>query len=234
MPSQEDFTTIRSIAELVIKFGFLGVGLVLTLVVAPLTYKIWQARGITLGVACFGIAFLVTFGALDVVSRYAPAWIASNRTIIVGVVRGVQDGYQVQMQSNLSDARRAYIKREFDRDHRDILNFPFIFLSKAIPTCFAIAISSTDPHAEGDTSVFHFAPLSSEDTVINREIIAEVIRHENTLALKVWRERDAHRIGESQTLEPLAPTDEGCVPQPPRAPQSWLLVTRESDRLALG
>jgi hypothetical protein len=89
MPSQEDFNTIRSLADLAIKYGFLGVGLVLTLVIAPLAYKIWQIRGITLGIACFGIAFIVSFGVLDLVSKYAPEWIASNRNIIVGVVRGV-------------------------------------------------------------------------------------------------------------------------------------------------
>jgi hypothetical protein len=123
-------------------------------------------------------------------------------------------------------ARRAYVKREFDKDDRRILNFPFIFLSKAVPSCFAIAISSTDPHAEGDTSIFYLTPVSKEDAVTNREIIAQVKQHQGTLALEVWREENTARTGNPLTLAPLGATEEGCGTHPSPALHSWLWVTR--------
>ena len=54
-------------ADLIVKYGFLGVGLALTLVIAPFVFKFWKSKNLTLTIACFGIAFIVAWGVAGAV-----------------------------------------------------------------------------------------------------------------------------------------------------------------------
>src|SRR5947209_4155823 len=114
MPTTAEVELISKTADLLVKYGFLGVGLVLLFLAAPAIDKLFNSRQIALLVASFGLAFLVAFGALDIVQKYFPSWISSKRVLISGAVLKVPQGYQVQIASDLRTAGAAYLKREND------------------------------------------------------------------------------------------------------------------------
>jgi hypothetical protein len=224
---QADISLLTQTADFLIKYGFLAVGLCLIFVVAPMVYKVWKTKLITLGTVCFGIAFIIAFGALDLLQRYWPWLISSQRTMVTGVIRGIKNGSQVQIRSDSWRAGEAYTKREFDREKPGIYNFPFILVTADVPNCLAIGVSSTDQHSE-DSSFFNLTRITSDDMANNLQIIAEVRPRQDTIGLDVWRERDEHRIGDPVTLPPLSDTETDCASHASRKSHTffqWPLIT---------
>jgi hypothetical protein len=219
-----DLDVLTQAADFLVKFGFLLVGLVLTFLVAPMISKVWKAKTFAIGTVCFGLAFIIAFGVIDLVQKIAPSLISSQRPILSGVVLGITDGYQVQIQSDRGRSGQAYTKREFDQQARSLYNFPFILVTTDAPTCLAIGIASTDPESDR-IAVFNITPISTDDMASNQDLIAKVIQRQDTFKLQVWRERNQHQIGDVITFSPLDASASDCGTSQGQGSSLWHLVT---------
>jgi hypothetical protein len=190
-------------ADVIVKYGFLGVGLVLTLVIAPLIHKFWNIKSLTITVASFGIAFIVTWGVLDLVQRF------SKRVLLAGVVLHVPNGFQAQVASDLRSAGSAYLKRENDPNN-PLTNFPFLMAASQSPNCISVAVVNNDPQSETGTSGFKIGPISSDDFKPGAVVVAEAARVRGNFHLLVWHEADDKQVDKAIDLSPLADDDPGC------------------------
>jgi hypothetical protein len=138
-------------------------------------------------------------------------------------VRGVTDGYQVQIQSD-RERSGAYIKREFDEEARGLYNFPFILVTADAPKCVAIGIAINNPESDSGAA-FNVTPISSDDMAGNQEIIAKVIQSEDAFKLQVWRERNQHQIGDAITINSLKGNALSCGTTKPHESSLWNLTT---------
>jgi hypothetical protein len=219
-----DIELFGKTADLIIKYGFLGVGLVLTLGIAPLAGKMLKSKTLTLTIASFGIAFLVAWGVLDIVQRYFPSLISSKRVLLSGVVLKVPNGYQVQIASDLRTAGAAYLRRENDVDNRELTNFPFLLLATQSPNCLALGITNNNPKDEGGSSAFKIALKSDGDFKSEVALIAQAQPDAKLFKLKVWREVDGKTIGNTALLEPLGDNNtSGCAVSPSAGILDWLM-----------
>ena len=213
MPASNDIIILTQTADFLLKYGFLAVGLVLIFLITPVIYKVWNAKHIGLATGCAGLAFVMAYGVIDIVQKTAPWLLSSQRSIISGVVLGVSDGFQIQMRSDRREAGQAYIKREFDREVRNLYNFPFILVTTDLPRCLSIGIASTDPNSE-NSRAFNVRPLSKEDMESNTTIVARVVPQQDTFQLVVWRERNSSMVGNQVSYKALAPDEGDCGTQP--------------------
>lgn len=226
MPAGDiDVKLLTEAADLIVKYGFLGVGLVLTFAIAPFVNKVWQSKNLTLTIACFGVAFIATWGVLDIVQRYFPNLISSKRVLLYGVVLKIPNGYQVQVGSDLRIAGSAYLKRENDVDNRELSNFPFLLLTSQSPNCLALGIINNNPKDDSGTSAFKIALLSEVDFKSDVALVAQVQPNEKQFKLKVWREAGGQTVGNAVLLEPLGDNDLGCAVGPSVGVLDWLMPT---------
>src|SRR4051812_14899372 len=121
-----DIQLLTQTADFIVKYGFLAVGLVLIIVIAPVIYKFSGAKLIALATLCFGLAFIVAYGVLGILTVVAPRWVAAQRVMVIGIVRNVPNGKSIQIQSDLWQAGHAFIKRENDPQAANIFNFWFV------------------------------------------------------------------------------------------------------------
>lgn len=210
-------------ADLIVKYGFLGVGLVLTFAIAPFVNKVWKSNNLTLTIACFGVAFIATWGVLDVVQRYFPNLIQSRRVMLYGVVLKIPNGYQVQVASDLRTAGSAYLKRENDVNNRELSSFPFLMLSTQTPSCLALGIINNDPKNDGGTGAFKIALQSEVDFKSDVALVAQALPNEKQFKLKVWREAADQIVGKAMLLESLGDNDSGCAVGPNVGFLDWLM-----------
>jgi hypothetical protein len=226
MPAGDiDIKLLTEAADLIVKYGFLGVGLVLTFAIAPFVNKVWQSKNLTLTIACFGVAFIATWGVLDIVQRYFPNLISSKRVLLYGVVLKIPNGYQVQVGSDLRIAGSAYLKRENDVDNRELSNFPFLLLTSQSPNCLALGIINNNPKDDSGTSAFKIALMSEVDFKSDVALVAQVQPNEKQFKLKVWREVGGQTVGNAVLLEPLGDNDSGCAVGPSVGVLDWLMPT---------
>ncbi len=199
-------------ADLIVKYGFLGVGLALTILIAPIIYAIWKSRTLTAVTISFGLAFIITWGVLDIVQQYFPSLIASKRVLLSGVVLKVPNGYQVQIASDLRKPGSAYIKHENDADDRELNSFPFLLLASRLPNCLSLAINNNNPQSETGASAFKITPISAGDLKNDAAIVAMAQpRPDKKFRLRVWREVADQQIGDALTLDPLDDGTPGCA-----------------------
>jgi hypothetical protein len=203
-----DIVVLTQAADFLIKYGFLAVGLLLFAATAVIL-KFWKSRRVGLATGCAGIAFIVAFGAIDIVQKYFPWLISSQRAVLSGVVLGLSDGFQIQLRSDRRHIGQAYTKREFDPQVRSLYNFPFIFVTTEAPSCLALAIASTDQNTELSRT-FNIGPISREDMEGHTELVAKIVPHEDTFKIQLWRERNFNRVGKSATFEPLRAAARDC------------------------
>jgi len=205
----------------------LGVGLVLTLVIAPGVYKIWKSKTWAAVPLCFGLAFIVAWGVLDLVQRFFPSWTQSQRLLLVGEITGVPTGYQVQVASNLLHSRAAYIKRENDVDDIEYVNFPFLVLAPHSPTCLAVGIINNNPRDDGGTSIFKIPLMPDTDfkseTVLVAQPLPETVEDKKIFKLRVWRQVNETPVGQAKVLDPLDAAAVACPTGPGAALLNWLL-----------
>ena len=226
MPAGDiDVKLLTEAADLIVKYGFLGVGLVLTFAIAPFVNKVWQSKNLTLTIACFGVAFIATWGVLDIVQRYFPNLISSKRVLLYGVVLKIPNGYQVQVGSDLRIAGSAYLKRENDVDNRELSNFPFLLLTSQSPNCLALGIINNNPKDDSGTSAFKIALRSEVDFKSDVALVAQVQPNEKQFKLNVWREVGGQTVGNAVLLEPLGDNDSGCAVGPSVGVLDWLMPT---------
>jgi hypothetical protein len=207
---QPDIELLTKTADFVVKYGFLAVGLVLILIIAPAIYKLAGAKRLGLGTATFGLAFVIAYGVINLISVVAPQWISAQRVMISGVVLGVPNGQQLQIKSDLRRLGQAYTKREFDAQRANTFNFPFILVTADAPSCLAVAIVSTDKNAD-NSPLFNISPVSVDDMAPNIEILAEVVEEQDGSALKVWREANGKQTTREAILKPLRDDELGCA-----------------------
>jgi hypothetical protein len=210
-------------ADLIVKYGFLGVGLALTIIIAPLIFAIWKSRMLTTVTVTFGLAFIVTWGVLNVVQQYFPYLIASKRVLLNGAVYKVPNGYQVQISSDVRMAGAAYLKRENDTDDRELNSFLFLLLSSQQPSCLALAINSNDPTAEAGSSAFKITPISDVDLKNESFIVAEAHRLNKKFQLTLWREVSGKQMGDTLVLNPLDDSTPGCAAGHSARLYEWLI-----------
>jgi hypothetical protein len=215
-----DIQLLTQTADFIVKYGFLAVGLVLIVVIAPVIYKFSGAKLIALATLCFGLAFMVAYGVLGILSVVAPSWISTQRVLLSGVIRNVPNGNAVQVQSDLWRLGNAYTKRELHAEKPELFNFPFILVTTSAPSCLDIALPSTDRNAEGAS--FAFAPISDADMGSDSQLVIEFVGDLESPALKVWREKNEKRIGQAVTLQPLKGARGGCAET---KDASWSLFT---------
>jgi hypothetical protein len=205
-----DIRLVTDSADIVLKYGFLGVGLVLTVVVAPFVYALWKSRALTGVIICFGLAFIVAWGAFDIIRQNFPNLIASSRVLLSGVILEVPNGFQVQISSDVRNAGSAYIKRENDLENRELNRFSFLLVARQAPSCIAVAISNNNPNSEGGSGVFKISPISTGDLNSNVSIVASAKRPGNKFQLRVWREVDDRTTGTISEIQPLGDESVGC------------------------
>lgn len=215
-------------ADVILKYGFLGVGLVLSLGIAPAAYKFWRSRQVALTTFSFGLAFIVAWGVLDIVQKNFPWLISSKRALVSGVVLNVPNGFQVQVSSDLRRVGAAYLKRQFDARNREVYNFPFLLLSSDAPDCLSIAITNNNPESETGSSGFNIEPISADDLKSNMALVARAERVGDGFQLRFWREVGDRQVGDAKILKPLANNVEGCSfgtinSSKDRASGGWLL-----------
>ncbi len=205
-----DIHLITDSADIVLKYGFLGVGLVLTLVVAPFVYGLWKSRAWTGMAVGFGLAFIIAWGGFDIVRQYFPNWLASSRVLLSGIILDVPNGFQVQISSDVRNAGSAYIKRENDLLNRELNKFSFLLVARQAPSCLAVAITNNNPTSEGGSGVFKVAPIVARDLNSNVSVVARARRPDNKFHLRVWREIDDRTTGTILEVQPLGDAAAGC------------------------
>jgi hypothetical protein len=201
-----DIELLTQTADFVVKYGFLAVGLVLIFVIAPAIYRFTDAARMALVSVSFGLAFVVVYGVISILAMVAPQWISSQRVMISGVVRGVPNGRQVQMKSNLWRVGNAYTKREFDPEREKVFNFPFLLVTSETPSCLALAGTG----GNDDIDVFNVAPVSADDMANGTDVLVQVGEDGRGRFLRVWREVGRTPKGSPVEFRPLGDTDRGC------------------------
>lgn len=209
---RSDITILTQAADFIVKYGFLATGLLLIFIISPAVYKIGKATRVALVSVCFGIAFVISYGVLDIVQKYAPSVILSQRKLMVGEVLGVKDGYAIQIKSDIRRAGEAYTKREFDSQSPNVYNFPFILITSDPPSCLSVGVVSTNPNSDA-SFVFDIHDLTVNDMTANVELVAQVIRHQDTIQLEIWRELNGHRLAQPAVLNALDENNLGCGTQ---------------------
>ena len=217
----EQLKLVTQAAEIIIKYGFLAVGLVLILIIAPVIYRFAGAKRIALATLSFGLAFLVAYGVLSIVAAVAPSWIGAQRVMLIGIVRNVPNGKSVQIQSDLWQVGHAFTKREHHPSSEKLFNFPFVLLSERAPSCLDIGLVNPDPNSD-DSSVFTVSPLSDSDMGGESQLVAQVAGDPDAPSLALWRERKQERFGQVLTLRALGRTEPGCT-QPRTSSRGWSL-----------
>ena len=229
----QDLNIVIQAADFAVKYGFLAVGLLLMLLIAPALYK-WPKLAI--GTAIFGLAFVVAFGVVDLIRVVAPQWLGSQRVIISGAVLGVANGQQVQLRSDLRRPGHAYTKREHDPDPKsaNVFNFPFLLVTRSAPKCIALAFENTTGNTE-ISHVFNITPVSIEDMKANVDILIELGRDQEKPSVKVWREIEGNPTSGATQFFPLKDSDPGCtfaLATAPNAPSAWHFIGRASAQAA--
>jgi hypothetical protein len=211
MNQTPDVTLVTTTADLAVKYGFLGVGLILMIVITPLINTIWKSRTFTAVTFSFGLAFFVVWGVLNIAQQFFPNWISSKRVLLNGAVLKVPTGYQIQVRSDLRLAGSAYIKHQFDTDDQQLNSYLFLLAARnQSPNCLSLAIVNNDPQSESGTSAFTVAPLSEDDLKSNTSIIAQTHQTGKAFQIEWWREIDDKKTGTVQVLKPLGDNDSGC------------------------
>jgi hypothetical protein len=202
---------VASTADLAVKYGFLGVGLILMIIITPLINTTWKSRTFTAVTFSFGLAFFIVWGILNIAQQFFPNWISSSRVLLNGAVLKVPTGYQVQVRSDVRLAGSAYIKHEFDTEDQQLNSYLFLLASRnQPPNCLSLAIVNNDPQSESGTSAFTIQPLSADDLKSNASIIAQAQQTGNAFQIQWWRELDEKQNASVQVLKPLDDNDSGC------------------------
>ncbi len=214
--------TLPGTAEFIVKYGFLGVGLVLIFVIAPAIQRLARAKRVAQGTAIFGVAFVVAYGVISLLNTLLPGW-PIKRVMISGVVRHVPNGRIVQMQSNLWRVGQAYSKREFDPQEDNIFNFPFLLVTREPPSCLSVGLESTDKNS--DTELFNVTPISADDMAPNIDIVIEVARDQDRSILNVWREINGKQSAKAVRFPALDQLDPPCGAARVGSSDEWSLFS---------
>lgn len=205
-----DIQLLTQTADFIVKYGFLAVGLVLIGLIAPVIYKFSEAKLIALATLCFGLAFVIAYGVLGILTIVAPSWVSAQRVMLIGIIRNVPNGKTTQIQSDLWEVGHAFIKREHDRQADNLFDFRFVLLTERAPSCLEIGLVSTDPHSD-DSALFTVAPISDADMAADIQLVAQVGGEPDAPALSFWREQKNRRLGAPLTLQPSKGTEPGCA-----------------------
>ena len=66
MNQTPDVTLVSTTADLAVKYGFLGVGLILMIIITPLINTTSKSRMFTAVTFSFGLAFFIVWGILNI------------------------------------------------------------------------------------------------------------------------------------------------------------------------
>ncbi len=195
-------------ADLIVKYGFLGLGLVLIVVIAPIVWS--RSRLISYVALSSGLAFLITFGVLSIVQQYFPWLIISRDRMLFGIIREVPNGFQVQVRDDEWRVGQAYLKRENHPEKLTLFNEYFLLASVRNPTCLAVILDSTDPKSERQY-LFNVEGIGAGDISLARELVLSVaLAADGSIHLAGWRERDQRRIDPPLAIDARLPSQTLC------------------------
>jgi len=161
----QDVADLTKMAEFVTRFGFLGIGLLFALLLAPFFLKVMNSKPLAILCAMLGIVFGVIFAAIDVIRTAAPGLLPARTVMVSGSLRQVDSNLAALVRSDLEEETVAYARREYDRNVRDKVNVPFFFLTRdrELPSCLLIELR---PLVEGGREV-NIGTLANEPLLMN-------------------------------------------------------------------
>src|SRR5260221_5284715 len=204
----EQLKLITGGADLMEKYGFLGVGLVLFVVLSGIAWA--RSREIGVATMIVGILFIVAFGVFDLLKTEFPDWLGGGRSFLSGSVLSVPNTFAVQLHSDQWRRGYAFVRRENDPNNGSLSRQSFLFALKQPPKCLAVAISSVDPNND-HASFFAIGDITAADMTPGTEMVAKVMPvDKDHFKLEVWREKDEVKIGQPVVLPDLGNPDFAC------------------------
>ena len=191
-------------------FGYVGVSLLLI----GLAYFL-QRRGAVVPyylTGSFGLAFLIIFGALDLITRVSPDLIISRAPLLIGRVNGATQTEQINLAAD--DTMREehpYLRRENDATNKTLANHLFIFAKTKGMNCILLNVSHVG--ADDMDGVFFGMPISSapQPSKSDDELLVRLARtpDHHTTAKYAWYRGDT-QMTEQADAEVLAPLSNEC------------------------
>jgi hypothetical protein len=207
-PGNTEISLIQGVADVIIKYGFLGLGLVLILIVPPIVWA--KSRSIGYASLSAGLAFLITYGVLSIVEQYFPELIISKKPVLFGVVREVPNGLKVQVHNNEWRVGQAYLKRENHPDNISLFNEYFLLSPVLDPRCLAIIIDSADPN-KGQEFIYNIDGLENSDVASMKELILHAHSSQGSIKqLNGWREQNGHQVPPALKVEKRTSGEKLC------------------------
>jgi hypothetical protein len=192
-PGNAETIFVQGVADVIIKYGFLAVGLVLIVIVPPITIMWAKSRSIAYASFWAGLAFLTTYGLLSIVEQYFPWLLISKNPVLFGMVREVPNGFKVQVRENERGVK-VYLNRQYHPDNVSLFNEFFVLSPVYHPKCLAIIIDSTDPNKEQVFS-YNIDGLELSDVISMKELILHATRSsDGSILLTGRREKNGLHV----------------------------------------
>jgi hypothetical protein len=188
----EPLKFFQEVVDVIITYGIPALGLVLIVIVPPITIRWAKSRSIGYASGSAGLAFLITYGVFSIVAQYFP-WLLS-KSVLSGMVWEVPDGFKVEVRDNERRVGYGYLKRENHPNDPRLFNEYFLLYPVRDPRCLAIIIDSTDPNKEQE-SIYNVEGLEKSDVTSRKDLILHAKRTpQGDIKLNGWREQDGQHV----------------------------------------
>jgi hypothetical protein len=193
-PGNAELKLVQEVDDAIITYGVPALGLVLIVIVPPITIIWAKSRLIAYASLSEGLAFLITYGFLSIIVQYFPQLLFSKSAALFGKVWEVPNGFKVQVRENELDVGYAYVKRENHADDLSLFNEKFLLFPVRHPRCLAIIIDSTDPN-KGQEFFYNIDGLEKTDVTSMKQLIlrAKTIS-QDSIRLNGWREQNGDQV----------------------------------------
>ena len=211
-----DLETLTSATEKTVAIaaqsGFLGIGAILIIIVAPIAMYVIRSTNLALATAICGAIFLSIFGLINIVSTVWPDIIINRPNILFGKITNVAKNFRVNIVSNVKSMGNAYTKTIYNSDIENQKDSLFLYVTPSEPNCLTVAITRTDSVAEDGNLAFHVSPISKKDMDGTTELTATVItsKSDKKPYLEVVRESRGKLLGEAVKYYAIDDSDPGC------------------------
>jgi hypothetical protein len=137
-----DIVELTQTTEYVLRYGFLGVGLLLLIGIAPILWKATHMKWAAMASAFIGILLISLFAATDFIQRIFPDWLPAQIVLVGGELQKRNIEFVTLIRSDLDHERHAYIRREFDPFDQNLRKIRFFFLTRKenLPKCLVLEL----------------------------------------------------------------------------------------------